>query len=568
MYFFQRIFIVLCILCFAGALLAWGVFSTTQGSNWLLRQAVRVLTKNGTVRYAALRGSLMRGLHYEQLQVAGIAQFPKGSILDARQVFIKIANLSARGITIGVTDGRLTVPEIGTLLLQGALDAGTITAECSAENINIAGLARVVPALELPEAVSGTVAAVQVRGSGRVEQVRIAAAIQSVNIIYGSEAQFSGAVTFDGIWEQGAVQGRARFEQSRLRLSAVPGSEATAQRIEIFLPAAGMAALEVDIFNGGVTIPGADKVLFYGTYADGEYDVTVYSRSVLLNPLLRLARAGGALRDISGIASEFDARIRGGWHEPLVSGTVFLNRMDYEQFTLRDMPLSFELRMRASGVENVLSSGQLVASGGQLSGRRTAVVRVSRSRMIFTGDASDPRFDINATAMVADTRIKIVLTGTGAEPELFLSSEPAATQQELLIMLATNKKWRTTGKTVISRERISEHVAADLLDYFVLGQVGTHIAQQLSLTDFVIHLDRERQGIGVRKDVADRTELRYSIEQSGGTPDKEQVRQRVGADYRVNEILSVGAEKEVRRQGSRDMQTEENRALLKIKKKF
>lgn len=143
-------------------------------------------------------------------------------------------------------------------------------------------------------------------------------------------------------------------------------------------------------------------------------------------------------------------------------------------------------------------------------------------------------------------------------------------QERLLIMLATGKKWKGADDLTQSG-KVSADLAADFLDYFVFSGKGSKMIEKLGISELSFHVNKVAAGVTLKKDVIGKIAVTYGIEKSSTTNGSISSIQSVGGEYKVTDNVSVGVERKIEGAGKpgRDkVSSDENKVKLEFKKKF
>ncbi|MFH1777228.1 MAG: translocation/assembly module TamB domain-containing protein [Candidatus Omnitrophota bacterium] len=343
------------------------------------------------------------------------------------------------------------------------------------------------------------------------------------------------------------------------------------QELKIYFTTLNFSGLNLEIQNGRLMMPDSDAILFYGNYQRSAFDVKVYCKEINLRDTLDLFVEAGSLKDLSGDIYDLDIVIKGDFLDPDITGNFQLKSLSYGGFTMRGCTIAFSLQLK--DVKNNLKLyGEILMETGELTGPRTAVVKLEKSKIIFNGDYAKPTFDLKGKSIIEGTKIKITLKGTIESPELRLTSTPPVPEGWLLVMLATGRSWRSSG-SALKQGNITPDLAKDFIDYFVFAGSGSKIIQKFGLSDISITYNEEKKGIGVKKDITDKAEVTYSIEQPREFSKESVTTHKIGGEYNITEHISVGAEKEIKQPTEKsdavpDKLKTDDRVYLKYKKEF
>ncbi|MBU1906124.1 MAG: translocation/assembly module TamB [Candidatus Omnitrophica bacterium] len=348
------------------------------------------------------------------------------------------------------------------------------------------------------------------------------------------------------------------------------GSNLKIQKLEVYLGSFSIKGLNLKIFNGRLNFSGSDVILFYGNYQDAALDFTVYSNVVGVYETLDFFAKSSELKNLSGTLRNVDIKIKGSFLEPELSGEFQIEKLSQKAFTMKNCPGSLNLQLK--DIKNNLKLyGEILLNKGELFGPKTAIINLEESKIIFSGEPKKPTFNLKGTSKVGDTKINIGLKGNIDQPDLKLTSQPPLPQEQLLVMLATNKTWQGAG-SAIKKGELSADLAKDFLDYFVFSGSGHKIAEKFGLSDISVKFDKETKGIGATKDISDKTSASYSIEQPQNKEQKSATTHKVGAEYKITDSISLGAEKELKQDNEtgqvQEKQKTDDKVFLKFKKEF
>ncbi|MCG8429681.1 MAG: translocation/assembly module TamB domain-containing protein [Candidatus Omnitrophica bacterium] len=276
------------------------------------------------------------------------------------------------------------------------------------------------------------------------------------------------------------------------------GSSIAAQKIEFRLSALSLEGFVVNIFNASLRIRHLEPLFLYGSIINGVSDLTLYTKTLGLRALLDILYPQHGLREISGRLNDIDIAVKGALLSPFLEGDVFVETATHNGFSLRECPLHFDLRLgNLRAVPQV--RGTLTSARGVIKGTNGAEIRIHPgSRIIFSGSLRQPSFDLSGETVIGKTRITVGLKGSPSDPALTLSSEPSLPQERLLLMLATGKSWSSTGDA-LAKKQLSPGVAADFLDYFVLGGQGGRLADYLGVSDVRVTYEEGKKGISIQR---------------------------------------------------------------------
>ena len=348
-----------------------------------------------------------------------------------------------------------------------------------------------------------------------------------------------------------------------------PGSVVEIKKVELDLNPFDLEGFYININSGKIKIPEAEPVFFHGVYSNGVLDLNIYSKSVDIADISVFLNDNKEFKKIKGDMDDVDLFLKGSIQEPKLSGRLRIKRLARDVFTITDAPISLNLRFEDIKQE-LKMFGEIIFEDGAVSGPKTAVVRLQESRLFFNGAPKESTFDMKGLSSVEGIKINIALKGTMKEPDIRLSSEPSFSKERLLLMLATNKSWKTTEDS-LAKGQMSPGMARDFLDYFLFAGSRNRLAQYFGLKGLTYQFNEKTKGVGVKKDVSDNLDIGYAVEKEQDKQKNGATVQKVEGEYRVTDTIAVGAEREIKQEkadGIEDQSVSSDKVLLKYKKSF
>ncbi len=327
-----------------------------------------------------------------------------------------------------------------------------------------------------------------------------------------------------------------------------------------------------EIRNARLIFPKAEyPVVLWGGYRDLSFDVNVYSKNIGVRDMLDLFAEGSDVRNVSGLILDMDSFLKGSWRRPQVRGSFFIDRFLYKEFSLSGCPVSFDVKIEEIK-EHPKAYGEVIFQGGAITSRRAKVV-LEGGKMIFSGNPKTPALHFRGRSEIEGVKINITLKGTMKKPELILSSDPPVSQENLLLMLMTGKRWGVTD-TVVSEGKIPIDIARDFVDYFVFSGMGESLSKRLGVDGVSLTYSSGSNELGVSKTIADKVEIHYGIEKpTGSDMEKQTETHKVGAEVKITDKVSIEAEGQVHQPDPKALVTaqqeqKDGKVMLKYKKKF
>lgn len=348
-----------------------------------------------------------------------------------------------------------------------------------------------------------------------------------------------------------------------------PGTLLEIKKLDVYVNPFKIEDSHLNIHNGRLNIPGSDPVLFHGTYKDGLLDFDVYSKSLNVSQIRGLIQNPG-LGDISGTIDALDIYIKGRLFEPELTGGFHVQTLSRQGFLISDCQVSLDLMLKEIiGAPDIY--GDIDLNNGQVSGPKTAVVKILSGKILFKGRSEEPFFDLKGISNVGGVKINVELKGTIEKPDIRLSSEPSLPKGLLLLMLATDKSWKDI-EGVLNQGQVSADIAKDFIDYFFFAGTGSRIARYFGISDVFLKYDGQTRGIGVKKDIIGKAEVSYSIEQPQEKEERPVTTHKIGGEVRVTDTVSVEAERELKEDQEavkpEDKTQSSDTLFLKYKKQF
>lgn len=349
------------------------------------------------------------------------------------------------------------------------------------------------------------------------------------------------------------------------------GSSLRIERLEICANPLDINRFRIMVKNGDLKLPSSDRIFFYGAYENGLLDINVYSRAVDVKDIMELLQYRNMAGNLSGVFEDIDIFVTGRLLEPEIKGSCAAKALSRWGFNLNDCPLKLGLKLKDIR-DDLKIYGTVNIGGGSISGAKTARIALAESWISFNGPPKEPYFDMQGESLIEGTKIKARLKGTMDVPDMRLSSDRLVSKDQLLMMLATNKSWKSADFSTVDKDRITPGMVADFMDYFLFGGIGSKTADRFGIKDFFIKYDRETKGGGVKKAVFDKAEVSYSVEQSQERDELPTTTQKVGSEYKITDGISVEAERELKynSKNAADENKPEtsDKVLLKYKKPF
>ncbi len=348
-----------------------------------------------------------------------------------------------------------------------------------------------------------------------------------------------------------------------------PGSKLKAQRIEVSLVLFGNPGININVYNGKLLLPWGDSLQFYGRYSASSLDVQVFTGRLSAGEAFSVFFRDSELNKVTGSFTGLDFHIGGRLRAPSLEGNFSVENAVYKSFRASGCRGNAKIRF-SRGANGPEARGNIKISGGTLYGERTAEIRLGESEVVFNGPFRSISFDLKGESRVEDTNIELSFRGTMGSPELRLTSRPPLSQDRLLLMLATNRKWQS-AENALSGGRLPAETAADFLDFFILGGSAGKFVRDLGIRDVSVRIDAKSTEVGATKDITGSASIRYSLEQlqENSAPVSYH---KLSAEYRITDAFSLGAERVTEQRGESggedDTRKVDDKILLKFRTDF
>jgi len=358
-------------------------------------------------------------------------------------------------------------------------------------------------------------------------------------------------------------------EDITIGASELADSRILIQKTDLTFNAVNMRSIRMKVSNGRLVLPNSQLVFFHGDYTNGSLNFNIYSNAVGIERLILLVARQDSVVPLKGTLADIDLDLQGSIQKPVVKGTALVQELSHKAFSLSNAHCDYDVAFR-NEAKGILVDGSLAIKDGSVSGPGTAVLQLAESRLFFSGPPQKPGFDIKADTTVGKTKIRIFLKGTMDKPDLRLLSEPPLPQDQLLAMVATGRNWGATGNSS-GQGVIPADMAADFVDYFVLGGSGKKIADTFGITgSFTV--EEKKQGVEVRKSMNDKVDVGYGVAQEQSNGSSSGTTQNVNAQLKVTDTVSLSAEKALKQAGTSDGSDEDkgadDKVMIKYKKSF
>lgn len=347
------------------------------------------------------------------------------------------------------------------------------------------------------------------------------------------------------------------------------GSVVRIQTFEISNPVWDIDSGKITLQNARVMLPNADPIILDGKYHGGVLDFSLFSQSIDLKQVAEILGIEKIYLPSYDDIKNLDFHIQGSMDVPIISGNFFVEKLIYKDFTLRNAKVTVNLKLSKFSDEFTLA-GEIVVEEGKLLIKNTEI-NLQKSTFFIKPDLPSTSFFIEGKSRVDGTEIQVILKGTKDKPDLQLSSEDDISKDKLLLMLATGKSWKGLD-TAIDKKQVSSDLVKDFVDYFVFAGSGDRLARKMGIKNIFVNLEKEKKGIGVKKQLLDNVDVGYEVNEMGAATSPKSLQQKISGDVSVTNKVSVSMEKELKvKDGTSQVlqdKPEDNKVLIKYKTKF
>ncbi len=347
------------------------------------------------------------------------------------------------------------------------------------------------------------------------------------------------------------------------------GSRIKIQNFEFQVTGFNVESVYAEIDNGKMSLPDLGDVLFYGKLEKGVLEFNIYSGYISVREIANLIPVDNKYKNVLGTISDLDVYVKGLVLEPELIGKFNIKKIVYDRFTVEECLVNFDLKLKEI-LKIINIYGEIQVEKGKVFGMKTAVINLQQSKVYFDGDMDKISFNFKGKSEVERVKIDIELKGNRQNPDLKLESEPPLSKSNLLIMLATGKKWKFQEE-IKDQVSVAPGLAMDFIDYFMFGNSRNKLAEKLGVSEISFTMDETTKGVSVSKEITDKTEVSYGIEQSQQKEGVMEIKQKVGATYKITESLSIEGEQEVMKAPSDNDENNsapEQKLFLKFEKGF
>lgn len=316
------------------------------------------------------------------------------------------------------------------------------------------------------------------------------------------------------------------------------------QRVFVGLTSWGMAGLTVDVENARLFLPDSDPVVLAGALKNKNLDFNVYSKGLSLQNILSyFPRMKDPPFKVAGTINDIDLYIKGEYAAPAVTGKFVVDEAACSGLVLKGSEGWLDLNWKNLN-RDVRLFGRVRVKGGTIESNRV-LVKLDDNKINFSGEPENPSLDLSGSSRIDKTDINIILKGTPQEPDLQLSSDPILPREMLMLMLATGKSW-TGLEESLDEKTVSPKLTKDFIDYFLFAGKGNSFARHFGLSELTVDYNKENKGIAAKKQLTDRLEVGYGVNQQMDEGQGEVTTQKLQSEIKVSDKVSLDLESDIK----------------------
>lgn len=342
------------------------------------------------------------------------------------------------------------------------------------------------------------------------------------------------------------------------------------QELTLKLEGFDLDSVSANVNNARLLLPQADPVVFFATIDHGKISIdgstkTLSSRVIEENLPVDLGK------DISFDIADIDLQVSGTRSLLKLDAKFNINAASYKEFkgSGSAVQITGDLEKRSGDWR---PTGLVLIKGGEVSGKKTAVVVLEQGKIKFDKLWEEPELDIKGRSKVEKVKIDVTVKGSYKKPEIVLVSEPSFPQEKLALMLATNRSWSATEQAIKSGQVLSTDAAKEFLNYFFISGRENSFLKRMGIRDLDIQVEKGKRGISVTKDMNDNLSASYGVTQITNTEVQggSKIEQRIGGEFKINENISAEFKKDLdfAPASGEPVQQPDDSIWLKYKKSF
>lgn len=347
---------------------------------------------------------------------------------------------------------------------------------------------------------------------------------------------------------QGSLMRGIRVKNLELREMPKLPAESVLRIQQLFLQLESLTpdGLVANVEHGRLFIQPDEAVIFNVRVKGKRFTANAFGRVLGLSDVKEFLSGFFKAKIPPGTLRQVDLDANGSLNEFRITGDLIIERIKVNQFVLSEAPVDLQLVFKRAG-SGYEMTGPVSFSGGVLEGN-SVKIQSRQSRLTFTGRPRYPELNVQATSRIGKVEINIAVKGTRADPVLVLTSDEDIPKEELLLMLATGRRWSGVSRST-EQGTMSPQLKSDFVNYLLFGGSRGEVIKWFGLSDISVSADEKSQGVTLRRDITDKLDVGYGVKVTSSGPESGQQRemtQTVDTEYRLNSRLLLGVQKELK----------------------
>jgi len=550
--YYKAVLIALAIGLVIGLTSLYILFFTTLGSKFIVKLQLAKYSQYKNISIGKIEGSLSRRVIIHDLKLGGLKNFPAGSVLQIQSLWVRIG-LFTKKLDAELKNGVFKTTDSDAVYFSGTCNDGILSLDLKGDSFDLRELTGLLPEELAATSMSGVLKDIKISITGDVSALNVNGKLGAKNVHYNDLiiekcSSIILNLTLRSSDKKGGVKGDVTIKDASIGLKNYPNIVIMLEAGSAVFPGDGSNDIALKTIRGKLKLPNSESILFDGSYQNALLDLGIYSNTIDLKDAINLLEDKKGLAGVSGIVKSLDIRIKGTLLEQAVTGTFRIAKIIRQDFSISDCPGVLALRLKIVQKAIVLS-GEIILNSGTVSGPKTAIIALQKSKILFDGDSKNPALNIRGNSTVNGTNIDIALTGMLDKPDIVLKSVPSMPEERLMLMVATGKNW-TGAEDALSKGKISPDLAKDFVSYFVFSDPENSMGKKFGLDNFSIKYDDKTQGASVKKDITDKTLLSYGVEQPKEPGKEKEITHRIGVEQKLTDNISLSGKRELT-QGSK-----------------
>lgn len=310
---------------------------------------------------------------------------------------------------------------------------------------------------------------------------------------------------------------------------------------------------KVNINNGRINFNNLNFI-FWGSIENNKVNINIFSENLYLD-FAGLVPSNNLLNKVTCKVKGLDSYISGVFNQLQLKGKFKLDTLQVKNFSLVNSQVDFQFTDIHFDKAELL--GEIFLKGGEFKGLPKAIIKLKRGEVIFKGEFKDTNFDLEGYSQIDGTKVRIDLKGDLLNPQILLSSEPSLPKEYILAMLLTGKDWSSLQEM----DRLSlGDILKEFIDYSV-GSDNKFFKELINLFSW----DNDTQKIQIKKEI-DKVSIGLESTKKDNEVKKSST---IKGEYKLNDMISIGVEKEIKVDGEQtDKTTNNDKITIQLKKEF